>query len=486
MLAFYPVGSVCFSCKKQEESKQPNIIFIMADDLGYGDVQSLNPASKIRTPFIDKLASQGLSFINAHAPAAVCTPSRYSFLTGRYSWRSKRKRGVTWVWERPMIENGIFTVGQMLRNQGYSTACIGKWHLGVDWPTRDGLPASGENVDYDKSIKNGPVDRGFDYYFGQEVPSFPPHAFIENNRMVVKPTEWMDNSGEGIAGAMAPGWRYENLMHSLTRKAIKYIKDQTLNVPEKPFFLYFAMTAPHTPIAPHENFEGKTEVGRYGDYVHEMDHHVGRILFVLDSLGITKNTLVIFTSDNGGINEDGLKYSSAVGALVKNYGHNSNGKLRGIKSDAWEGGHRVPFIVRWPGNIKEKSTSDALISHVDMMATFAALTGAQLPGNVAEDSYNMMPLFMGKTTSIREALVAQSGEGILSIQKGDWKLIPCSGGGGKWSGVGELPVVDTAGGNPRKHSAFQLAYRQERSGKSFFATSGKSERTRHPAQGLCY
>lgn len=291
-------------CKTSHKPQATNIIFIMADDLGYGDVRSFTPASKIPTPNIDRLASQGLSFRNAHAPAAVCTPTRYSFLTGRYSWRSDRKEGVTWVWEGPMIDSGRFTIGEMLRNRGYHTACIGKWHLGVDWPTTDGLPATlqnqGKNVDYDQPVKNGPVDRGFDYYFGQEVPGFPPHAFIENDRVTVKPSEWLEPGVAGIPGALAPGWRYEDLMYAITDKSIQYIKDQTSNEPERPFFLYFSMSAPHTPIAPHENFEGKTAVGRYGDYVYEMDHHVGRMLDVLDSLGISENTLVIFSSDNGG------------------------------------------------------------------------------------------------------------------------------------------------------------------------------------------
>lgn len=444
--------SLAVTCNAQQKAMSPNIIFIMADDLGYGDVQSLTPTSKIPTPNINKLAAQGLSFRNAHASASVCTPSRYSFLTGRYSWRSERKEGVTWVWERPMIDSSRFTIGEMLKEQGYHTACIGKWHLGVDWPTTDGHPASlknnGKNVDYEKPIRNGPVNRGFDYYFGQEVPSFPPHGFIENDRVLIRPTEWLQPGVAGIPGAMTPGWRYEDLMSTLTDKCVQYINDRTKNDAAKPFFLYFAMSAPHTPIAPHEDFQGKTDVGRYGDYIYEMDYHVGRILDVIDSLGISENTLVIFTSDNGGVNEDGLKYTSAVGDLVENFGHNSSGNLRGIKSDAWEGGHRIPFIIRWPGHVKENSTSDALISQVDMMATFAAVTGAELADDVAEDSYNMLPLFEGKSKVVRDAVVTQSGEGVLSIQKGDWKLVLCSGGGGKWNKPGGLPLLDTQAGKP--------------------------------------
>ena len=338
------------------------------------------------------------------------------------------------------------------QKQGYNTACIGKWHLGVDWPTMDGKPATlkneGKNVDYDKPVRNGPTERGFDYYYGQLVRSFPPHAFFKNDRVIVKPTDWMPPGFAGIAGAMEPGWRYEDLMYSLTGKAIQYISDQATHSPEKPFFLYFSMSAAHTPIAPHENFQGKTQVGRYGDYVYEMDFHVGRILKVLDSLGISENTLVIFSSDNGGVNQDGLKYNSAIGALIKNYGHNSSGILKGIKSDAWEGGHRMPFIVKWPGHIKAKSTSEALISQVDMMATFAALSGADIPREAGEDSYNLLPVFKDGFKKVRKALVVQSGEGILSIQKENWKLILCAGGGGKWNEVKGFTYLDSSAIKP--------------------------------------
>lgn len=442
-------------CKESVKAQQPNIIFIMADDLGYGDVQSFTPTSKIPTPNLNKLASQGLSFTNAHSSASVCTPSRYSFLTGRYSWRSRLKKGVLWVWDRPLIDSGQFTVGEMLKTQGYHTACIGKWHLGVEWPTTDDVPAilksHGKNVNYDAAIKNGPTTRGFDYYFGQEVPGFPPHAFIENNRVIVKPTDTLAKGISGVQGAMAPGWRYEDLMFAITDKSIQYIKDQTLNNPEKPFFLYFAMSAPHTPIAPHENFQSKTKVGRYGNYVYEMDFHIGRIMNVLDSLQIADSTLVVFSSDNGGVNEDGLKYSSTVGALTENYGHNSNGELRGIKSDALEGGHRVPFIVRWPGNIAQNKKTDALVSQVDMMATFANLTGANLPENVAEDSFDITPILRGQSENIRDNLIVQSGEGVLSIIQDKWKLILCAGSGGKLGQsayVGSLPELSLIEGKP--------------------------------------
>ena len=319
---------------------------------------------------------------------------------------------------------------------------IWEW-IGRPW---DGLPATvenqGTNVDYDRPIRNGPVDRGFDYYYGQEVPGFPPHTFIENDRVAIKPTAWRPAGISGLPGAMAPGWRYEDLMCKLTGKALDYIRQETLNRPSRPFFLYFAMTAPHTPIAPQENFQGKTTVGRYGDFVYELDYHVGQILDLVDQLGLARNTLIIFTSDNGPVNEDGLLYEGVPGDLVKHYGHNSSGPLRGMKSDAWEGGHRIPFIVRWPGHVQTHSTSSALISQVDMMATFAALAGARIPASAGEDSYNILPVFEGKIQGVRPALVAQSSEGILSIQAGDWKLVACSGGGGMWNRLIALPELE--------------------------------------------
>lgn len=428
----------------EKQPSDPNIILIYADDLGYGDVETLNQASKIPTPHINKLADEGISFTNAHAPASVCTPSRYSLLTGQYSWRSTMKKGVKWVWERPLIKENDFTVAHMLQQQGYTTALIGKWHLGWNWPTIDGKPATlqneGRNVDYSQPIKGGPVSCGFDYYFGDDTPSFPPHAFIENDRVVVKPTEWLEPGQAGIAGAMAPGWRYEDLQTKITDKALEFISRQVSENPEKPFFLFYSSSAPHTPIAPREDFAGKTNAGKYGDFVYEMDYHIGRIISTLDSLNISENTMVIFTSDNGPTNQDGTNYTGEIGSLLK-YDHNSSGTYRGIKSDAWEGGHRVPFIVKWPGEIKPGSTSDALACQVDLMATFAAMLKAELPKEKAVDSYNMLPA-LTKGNSYRNALVTQSGEGILSIQKDNWKLIASSGSGGKWSlPAGNLPEL---------------------------------------------
>lgn len=414
----------------------PNIILILADDMGYGDAGCLNPDSKIPTPNIDRLAEEGISFTNAHAPASVCTPTRYGILTGRYPWRSRLKQGVLWVWDKPLIEENRLTIGKMLQIQGYTTACIGKWHLGWNWPTVDFLPATvkneGRNVDYTKSILNGPTSKGFDYYFGMDIPSLPPHCFIENDKVMVIPDDWFDGKG-GAPGAMAPGWKYEDLLPSVTEKALEYIEGNATNNPDQPFFLFFSVPAPHTPIAPADEFIGKSLAGRYGDFVFQLDYSIGKILQTLEKLNIAENTLVIFTSDNGAVPFDGTDYIGEFGSLFE-YGHYPNGILRGVKSDIWEGGHREPFFARWPGHIPPGKVTGELLSLSDLMATFAALTGFELPDSTAEDSYNMLEAILGKNEKpVRESLITQSGNGILSIQKGDWKLITSSGSGGSWS-----------------------------------------------------
>lgn len=427
----------------EKEPAKPNIVLILADDLGYGDVGFLNPKSKIPTPHLDELAGEGMSFTNAHAPAAVCTPTRYSILTGRYPWRSRLKQGVLWIWDDPLIEPGSFTMGGMLGEAGYHTALIGKWHLGWDWPTLDGKEPNrqthGKNVDFTGTIPGGPVDRGFDFYFGDDVPGFPPHAFIGNDRLVEPPDAW-NETGPGIPGPMAEGWKYENLLPDVTEKAVSYLQERAAMEAEQPFFLFFSLTAPHTPIAPVEEVSGKSEAGRYGDFVYQLDRSVGRVLHTLDSLGISENTLVLFSSDNGAIPVDGTNYTGRFGSLYE-YGHDPNGELRGVKSDAWEGGHRVPLVARWEHQIPAGSESDELVSLTDLAATFADLTGTSLADTVATDSYSLLPLLLDQPGAKGRAnLVTQSGNGILSYHRDPWKLVLSSGSGGSWSKpTGELP-----------------------------------------------
>jgi len=432
----------------------PNIIIILADDMGYGDVSFLNKYSKIKTPNLDKLSSEGMVFTDAHSSAAVCSPTRYSLLTGRYNWRSRLKQNVLWYWDEPLIEENRITIGDILSEKGYSTACIGKWHLGWNWPTNDGSRVNdklhiGEynkkvrdsfntKMDFSQAISNGPVTRGFDYYFGDDVPGFPPFCFIENDRVIDLPSLQKPDSifGYSDGGPMIEGWDWEELLPALTEKAVQYIygvddKGRIMRKKERPFFLYFPLSAPHVPIAPADKFKGSSKAGAYGDFVQQIDWTVGRILNALDEMGLSENTLVVFTSDNGSPGRDGKdmvgEYSS-----VRKYGHNPSYIYRGTKTDTWEGGHRVPFITRWINTIDPGTSNNETICLSDLMATCAEIIGESLPDNAGEDSYSLLPLLKGKEYygNFREATVHHSNSGNFAIRKGKWKLILCPGSGG--------------------------------------------------------
>jgi len=437
------------------KGERPNIVYILADDMGYGDLGCQNPESKIPTPNLDRLASEGIRFTDAHSPSAVCSPTRYGILTGRYCWRTRLKRGVLWPWDKPLIAEGRLTVGKLLQAHGYDTACIGKWHLGMDWPTTDGkepvgmgktnVKDSGSNVDFAGDISNGPTSRGFDYYFGTAVPNFPPYCFIENERTVGIPTERKPSGMFGAPGPMLNGWRLDEILGGLGKKAVEYIDAKGGGVknkafrqtPGKPFFLYMPLTAPHTPIAPAAEFLGKSKAGAYGDFVCQVDHVVGRVMHALKRNGFADQTLLIFTSDNGSPGRDGTKMSGPTSS-VRRFGHNPSYIYRGIKADVWDGGHRVPFIARWPGNIKRNTLSDETICHVDLMATCAATLGYELPDDAGEDSFNILPALRGRKPDrpIREATVHHSGNGMFAMRQGRWKLILGRGSGG-WSGRGK-------------------------------------------------
>ncbi len=418
----------CFNPRK--EQSKPNIIIIYADDMGYGDAQCYNSKSLIPTPNIDQLATEGLLFTDAHSASAVCTPSRYSLLTGRYCWRTSHKKHVLWPWEKPLIRKERLTLPEMLKEDGYQTGAIGKWHLGWNWPTINSLPAKkakGNNVDYSKSVTGGPIEHGFDYYFGDDVPNFPPYTFIENDKVTITPTVIKPDSLFGDKGMMAEGWSLEDVLPTITKKAVNFINQKSSG--PKPFFLYFSLTAPHTPIAPTDQFKGKSKAGLYGDYVCELDWVVGEITKTLEINNIVENTIVIFTSDNGSPGKDGTNWSGKQGS-VKAYGHLPNGNLRGYKGDIWEAGHRIPFIVRWPEKVKS-GISDELICQIDIMRTIGNIIGYELSENSGEDSYNILPaLFQENVEPIREALVHHSWNGSFAIRKGKWKLILTEKSGG--------------------------------------------------------
>ncbi len=440
-------------------TKKPNILVILADDLGYGDVQCNNPErGKIRTPNIDRLAAQGMRFTDGHSSSGVCSPSRYTLLTGRYHWRTKLQSGIVGVFGDPLIAPDRMTIGTLAKQNGYRTAAIGKWHLGWDWPItkeqRSLLEAPGKVGEDDeakpkrtpavptekqlkfwreffsKPIAGGPTTRGFDTYFGTDVPNWPPYCFIENNRTLGIPTEFlprehMVNNQASRPGPALEDWKLENILPTLGERAAAFITE-SVKRPE-PFLLYLPLTAPHTPLAVIEAWKNKSDLNTYADFVMQTDATIGRVLDALEKSGAAKNTLVIFTSDNG--------CAPYVGAReLEKMGHYPSGPLRGYKSDAWEGGHRVPFMVRWPGVVKAGSVCSQLVYQADFMRTFADLFGVKLPDDAGEDSFSLMPLLKGEDKPTRENAVSASHGGTPALRSAAWKYIPAPGSGGWGTG----------------------------------------------------
>jgi arylsulfatase A len=400
----------------------PNVVLILADDMGYGDPRCFNPESKIETPNIDRLAKEGMRFTDAHAAGAVCIPSRYGLLTGRFPFRNAGNHNPS---RGPLIDPGRPTIATVLQGRGYATAMVGKWHLGFE---------GGVNFDCDKPLRGGPADHGFQYFFGQHASlDIPPYFFIENDRCVEGPTEsvaasstpgWSPIQGAfWRAGKKAPGLRFEEVLPTYTRKAVDYIEQRGQPGQAQPFFLYVALPAPHTPWLPAPRFQNRSRAGLYGDFVMQVDETVGKILEALDRKGLTDRTLVIFTSDNG---------PTWYPKDVKRFGHASAAGFRGMKGDGWEGGHREPFIVRWPGQVQAGSRCDETISFTDLLATFAAAAGSAPPAGSAEDSVSLLPLFRGEkhASPYRKCTVFESSRGLLSVREGDWKYIPGLGSGG--------------------------------------------------------
>jgi len=425
------------------KQSEPNIIYILADDMGYGDMGCNNPDSKIPTPNLDHLADQGMRFTDAHAASSLCTPSRYNVLTGRYAWRTRLKSGIVWQWDSPLIEPDRLTVAGLLKQQGYATHCIGKWHLGWDWTTVEGdhageqLPfgliskesqsqrmAMNRRIDYSHRVGGGPVDIGFDSYFGVDVPNFPPYTWFENDHLVDTPTVEKPDEMYGAPGMMSEGWSLEAMIPEFTRRAVSLIEDA-----EEPFFLYFPLTSPHAPIVPNAPFRGMSKAGKYGDFVCEVDWLVGEVMGALARSGKADNTLLIFTSDNGP--ESGAADYEGAYELARNTGHYSMGQWRGAKSDVWEGGHREPFVARWPAVIPAGTACDQLVCIGDLIATCAEITGATLPENAGEDSVSMLPLLRGQTEQpTRTHLLHHSGwRGTFAIRSKDWVLIDAPSGG---------------------------------------------------------
>lgn len=418
MIALLLLSKFSVAQSISQSSAKPNIIYILCDDLGIGDVKIYNKKSKINTPNIDRLGTEGMVFNDAHSSSSVCTPSRYSILTGRYAWRTRLSKNVLYGYDKPLIDSNRLTVANVLKDNGYQTAGIGKWHLGLGWHILK--PGVNPVIDYTKPITNGPTALGFDYFYGIAASlDMPPFIYIENDHTVGLPTVTKKWQREGPA---EPDFEAVDCLPNFTSRAVNYIKDRSKE--EKPFFLYLALPSPHTPIVPSARFAGKSGLSDYGDYVMETDWAVGEIMNALDSAGITDKTLVIFTSDNGCSPAANTKKLEALG-------HFASGPYRGYKADIWEGGHRIPFLMRWPNAIKSKTISEQTICFTDFMATAAAIVNKPLPANAGEDSYSMLPYITAKSKGlIRPATVHHSIEGNFAIREGKWKLEFCPGSGG--------------------------------------------------------
>lgn len=442
------------SATEDEVPVRPNVLIIYADDLGYGDVQCYNPErGKIPTPHIDRLADEGMRLTDAHSSSAVCSPSRYTLLTGRYHWRTRLQSSIVGLWGKPLIAPERLTIASLAARHGYRTSCIGKWHLGWDWPIpaeskqffvsdrQQELPPSDQHRTawrkaFSRPIGGGPTARGFDEYFGTDVPNWPPYCFIENDRTVGIPSEFLSprllrNHQASKQGPALEDWTLEPILPELVKRAGQFFRREA-ETPE-PFLLYLPLTSPHTPLAVSDRWKGKSGLGSYADFVMETDAMVGRVLEELEESGAADDTLVVFTSDNGCAPYIGAK-------RLEQQGHYPSGPLRGYKSDVWEGGHRVPLIVRLPGVVEPGAVCGRLVHQADWMATLADLWKVPLPDDAGEDSVSLLPLLKGDDRPVRQHAVSCSMRGVPGLRQGDWKLILGSGSGGWTEGSVETPV----------------------------------------------
>lgn len=424
ILVFFLASSMllnnCSQARATNENKQPNIVFILADDMGYGDLGCYNSESKIPTPHIDMLAEQGIRFTNAHAPGAWCVPSRYGLITGRYPGRLENLN----TGKGSLIGEEQATLASMLKQKGYRTACIGKWHLGfegMDW----------ENPANINELKGGPVDQGFDYFFGMHASlDIPPYFYIENNHVVEAPSLFVEDNASvdatsdvsgafWRAGAISPDFKHEEVLDKFLEKASGFLDSHQQNHGDKAFFLYLPLTAPHTPWLPREEFVGKSGAGEYGDFTMQVDHLVGQVMAHLKQYNLLDNTIVFFGSDNGPVwfPEDQVKFD-----------HLSTGALRGMKGDMWEGGSRIPFIVSAPSRFSAGRSSDQIVCFTDMMATLADLSGENLTKQAGIDSYSFLHVLENREADgpVRDELMIEKN----AYFSGDWKFIDGSGQGG--------------------------------------------------------
>ena len=422
-----------------QAADKPNIVFILADDMSYDSVSGLNSAmGPLKTPNIDKLIPQSMTFTDGHSGSAVCTPTRYGILTGRYSWRSRLKSAVLWDYGRPLIEDELLTYPEFLQKEGYTTGMIGKWHLGLDWKDAEGkdananvkdqdaffknakmkekLAAVEKSIDFTKPVTGGPLDHGFDYWSGVDLPNMPPYTWIKNRNADPLPTEMKPNDMFGHPGVMAPGWKLEDILPRLGTESAQWIKEQSKQ--EKPFFLYLPLTSPHTPISPSKPWQGQS-VTPYADFIMETDAVIGQVVKALEEAGVADNTILIFTADNGS-----SAHKGQLDKLKKN-GIDVRHHFKGQKAQIHEGGHRVPLIVRWPGKVKAGSKCEEVVCLNDFYATTAALLGKKLPETAAVDSTNLLPLLTGEKELLKDRPLVVNHDigGRFAIRKGPYKLV---------------------------------------------------------------
>ncbi|MEM9382315.1 MAG: arylsulfatase, partial [Planctomycetota bacterium] len=409
---------------------RPNVVLVMADDLGIGDVSPTNPDAKIATPHLAKLAAEGMTFLDAHSTSAVCTPTRYALMTGRYNWRSRLERGVLGGWSDHLIPADRPTVAHMLRDAGYATAMVGKWHLGWDW-SRKGEKK--EDVDFTKPVRNGPDINGFDRYFAHNGSlDMPPYVWVDTGRVTAVPdrvegvTRKEDRYGWYREGPIGSDFHIDEVLPLLFGKAVSYVEERAEAARGgDPFFLYLALPAPHTPIVPVPPFAGASGLNPYADFVMQVDHHMGELLAALEAADLEGETIVVFTSDNGCSPEANF-------ALLREKGHDPCAGYRGHKADIYEGGHRVPLVVRWPGRVPAGTKTRALACLTDVYATLRDVTGGAPEAVGGEDGHSWVPLFEGEESSGRTTLVSHSVSGHFAIREGPWKLC-LAGGSGGWS-----------------------------------------------------
>lgn len=425
------------------ESSHPNILLILADDLGYGDVSCYNSESKVPTPHLDRLAAEGMRFTDAHSPATVCTPTRYSLMTGQMAFRVRNGGTVfTGIGGPSLIAPERLTLPEMLAANGYRTACVGKWHIGMTFYDSNGRAVTGNGVeavrkvDFSRRIEGGPLDHGFEHFFGTACCPTTDwlYAFIDGDRIPVPPTGLVDKTklpqhpyaNDCRPGLIAPDFPMEEVDLVFLRKSREFLEEHRRSHPDRPFFLFHSTQAVHLPSFPAPTFQGKSGAGPHGDFILELDHVVGELMSDIESLDFGRETLILFTSDNG-------PETTSVIHMRGDHNHDGARPWRGMKRDSWEGGHRVPLIVRWPGRVEPGSISDQTVCLTDVMATLAAINGFALPRDAAEDSFNLLPVLEGKSTApVRPYLLTQAfaGAKTLSIRKGDWKYLDHQGSGG--------------------------------------------------------